>query len=294
MEKNVLEVDKLCKNFGRLKAVDQLSFKLEKGNVYGILGPNGSGKTTTLAMLSGVVCPSYGVYSWFGAPNGSNQRQKLGVLLEKPNFYGYMSALNNLKIVADIRSVEHSEIDDVLRQVGLYERRNSRFNTFSLGMKQRLAIGAVLLGNPEVLILDEPTNGLDPQGIAEVRNLIKDLASRDKTILLASHLLDEVQKVCNKMILLKNGKKLYDGSVADLHKGKNKVEIVADNPSVLEEVLKQYDYVKENDFFVLKVDKHVAISEINKNLIDNGVLVSHFAKRQVNLEENIFELLNEV
>ena len=293
----ILEVDQLSKHYGHLKAVNQLSFQFEKGKVYGILGPNGSGKTTTLAMLSDAIRPTSGGFSWFGNPAGSNQRHRLGIMLEKPNFYEYMSAIDNLKIVADIRGVDHSLIEDVLKQVGLLERGKSRFKTFSLGMKQRLAIGAVLLGNPEVLILDEPTNGLDPEGIAEVRTLIKKLASQNVTIILASHLLDEVQKVCTQMLVLKKGVKIYEGSVNGLVKDKLIIQVKADDMNTLEKLLQDNavfnDFSMEKGQFEIKVNPQITTSELNKYLVQNQLIVSQLAYRLESLEENIFELLNE-
>jgi ABC-2 type transport system ATP-binding protein len=218
-------------------------------------------------------------------------------MLEKPNFYEYLSAVDNLKIVAEIRGVDYSEIDSVLNQVGLLERKNSKFKTFSLGMKQRLAIGAALLGNPEVLILDEPTNGLDPEGIAEVRHLIKDLASDNKTIILASHLLDEVQKVCTKMIVLKKGVKIFQGSVNGLEKDKVIIEVMADDMELLEAVLsKSMDFQRfkrNNQIIQIEVDTNINKSALSAYLFENKVIVSHLAVKQESLEDNIFELLKE-
>jgi ABC-2 type transport system ATP-binding protein len=206
-----------------------------------------------------------------------------------------MSAVNNMKIVADIRGVNYSEIDAVLKQVGLYERRNSKFKTFSLGMKQRLAIGATLLGNPEVLILDEPTNGLDPEGIAEVRTLIKDLASQDRTIILASHLLDEVQKVCTQIIILKKGNKVFQGSVSGLAKDRNCIEVKAKDMDALENLLKSNsdfsDRKRDGDLFQVMVEQSVSTAALNEYLHQHNLIVSHLAYRQESLEENIFEIL---
>ncbi len=294
----VLKVNNLSKSYKALKAVDNLSFTLESGEVYGILGPNGSGKTTTLAMLSGVVKPSSGTFSWFGTPLMSNQRRRLGVMLEKPNFYDYLSAVENLKIVADIRGVDYSEIDPTLKKVGLYERRKSRFKTFSLGMKQRLAIGATILGNPEVLVLDEPTNGLDPEGIAEVRKLIIDLSKGGNTIILASHLLDEVQKVCTQMIVLKKGVKIYQGNVSGVSDNETIIEVKADNNKALLEVLQSsenyHNYSIQDDLILIRVSSDKTSTDLNSYLHGNNIVLSHLAYRVKSLEENIFELLNDV
>jgi len=297
MEDYILEVKNLSKNYGKLKAVDNLSFKLERGEVYGILGPNGSGKTTTLAMLIDVVKKSSGSFSWLGNSAGANIRKRIGSMLEKPNFYDYLSAVDNLKIVAEIRGVNYSEIDNVLEQVGLLERKNSRFKTYSLGMKQRLAIGAAILGKPEVLILDEPTNGLDPEGIAEVRNLIKKLAADNKTIILASHLLDEVQKVCTKMLVLKKGVKIFQGSVNGLEKDKMIIEVMADDMELLKNVLSQSvdfnNFKQANHIIQIEVNSNINKSALSTYLFENKVIVSHLAVKQESLEENIFELLKE-
>lgn len=294
----VLKVDKLTKNYGNLKAVDKLSLELQSGEVYGILGPNGSGKTTTLAMLSDVVRPSSGSFSWFGTVSGSNQRMRLGVMLEKPNFYDYLSAIDNLKIIADIRGINYSEIEPTLKQIGLFERRNSRFKTFSLGMKQRLAIGATIIGNPEVLVLDEPTNGLDPEGIAEVRNLIIDLSKGGKTIILASHLLDEVQKVCTQMILLKKGIKIFQGDVNATNKNQVIIEVKSDDTNLLTDALRLSDgfnnFELKGDFVLIKANSSKTSTELNSYLYNNNIVLSHLAYRVKSLEENIFELLNDV
>ena len=211
MEK-VLTISGLQKNYGKIHAVNDLSLSVERGSVYGILGPNGSGKTTTLAIILGVVNSNGGSYSWFGNENSKNDRKRIGAILEQPLFYPYLTAEKNLQIVASIKGVEYSDIERVLKIVELFERKDSKFRTFSYGMKQRLAIASALLGNPEVLIFDEPTNGLDPKGIAEIRELIIKIAKQGITILLASHLLDEVQKTCSHVAVLKSGKKLYEGS----------------------------------------------------------------------------------
>ena len=204
----ILQINELTKRYRRLTALDGLSLEIEKGQVFGLLGPNGSGKTTTLGILLDVIQPTSGSFQWFGGESNSDSRKKIGSILETPCFYPYLSASRNLRIVAEIKGCEKKRIDEVLEWVGLYDRRNDSFKTFSLGMKQRLAIAAALLPDPPVLILDEPTNGLDPTGIAEIRGLIQDISERGKTLILASHLLDEVQKVCSHFAILQKGKKI--------------------------------------------------------------------------------------
>ena len=183
----VLTTKSLSKNYGKIKAVDKLDMTIEAGNVYGILGPNGSGKTTTLGLILGILQASEGEFSWFDNEFGDQTRKKIGSILETPNFYPYMNALDNLEIIRHIKGPEvKADFDELLELVNLAHRKKSAFRTYSLGMKQRLAIAATLIGDPEVLIFDEPTNGLDPQGIAEVRNLLQRIAGMGKTVIMAS------------------------------------------------------------------------------------------------------------
>src|SRR5690606_17499858 len=201
----VLTIQNLSKNYGKIKAICNLSFTVEKGNIYGILGPNGSGKTTTLGIILGITKNDAGSFNWFDGLKGKDARQKIGALLETPNFYPYLNADENLAIIAHIKKMNRHRFDDLLSLVDLTQRRHSPFRTYSLGMKQRLAIAASMVGDPEVLIFDEPTNGLDPLGIAEVRNVIVKIARQGKTILMASHILDEVEKICSHVAILKQG-----------------------------------------------------------------------------------------
>jgi ABC-2 type transport system ATP-binding protein len=194
--------------------VNDLSFDIQKGNVYGILGPNGSGKSTTLGIILNVVNRTSGDFKWFnGQLSTHDALKRVGAIIERPNFYPYMTAIQNLALVCKIKGIDTANIEEKLKTVNLYERRNSKFRTFSLGMKQRLAIASALLNDPEILILDEPTNGLDPQGIHEIRQIIKEIAKNGTTILLASHLLDEVEKVCSHVVVIRQGVKLYSGRV---------------------------------------------------------------------------------
>ena len=214
MEKTLLQLDQLSKHYGKLKAVDQLSISIKKGNIYGLLGPNGSGKSTTLGMILNVINPTSGSFQWYEGTHTTHQAlKKIGAIIERPNFYPYMTALQNLTLICKIKQCSTENIQEKLELVGLWDRRHSKFKTYSLGMKQRLAIAAALVNNPELLILDEPTNGLDPEGIHQIRKLIFKIAEGGTTILLASHLLDEVEKVCNQVIVLKNGVKFYQGPV---------------------------------------------------------------------------------
>ena len=295
MNDNILSVEKLTKFYGSLKAVNELSFSVKKGSVFGVLGPNGSGKSTTLGMLTSVINPTEGKFNWFEATENEQYTKKLGTLLERPNVYGYMNAIDNLKIVAEIRGVSDDLIPDVLKSINLYERRKSRFKTFSFGMQQRLAIGSALLGNPEVLILDEPTNGLDPEGIAEIRQMIIEISKSGKTIILASHLLDEVQKVCSDVLILKKGKKIFSGNVDNIGREGGIIEMISNNLPHLLEVVQTHPkitsaVIKEN---MVKATASIDfdVSDINKYLMEYGVFLSHLANKKESLETQFLELL---
>jgi len=291
----VLKITNLSKHYGRIIAVDKLSFEVEKGSVFGILGPNGSGKTTTLGILLDVVQPKEGTYKWFGQPSSSETRKRLGAILETPNFYPYLSAERNLKLVANIKEKGHGQIDDVLKQVRLHSRRKSPFKTFSLGMKQRLALAAAMLGEPEVLILDEPTNGLDPQGIADVRELILKISKQGVTIILASHLLDEVEKVCTHVCVLKQGSSVYNGKVADMVGGSNIAELKTTDLNRLSEVLRTWPTFEsakqEGDKIIATFTEEVDGARLSEFLMQNEIALSHLAIRKTSLEQQFLELL---
>jgi len=290
----ILNLEGLDRNFGRLKAVDNLSFSVPKGSVYGILGPNGSGKTTTFGMLLGVIKKSAGEFTWFGKESGPEALKRVGAILEHPNFYPYLSGVDNLKIVADIKGVPYSRIPEVLKQVHLLERGNDPFKAYSLGMKQRLAIGSALLNNPDVLVLDEPTNGLDPAGIAQIRALITDIASDGTTILLASHLLDEVEKVCSDVVILKNGVKLYDGPVDQIVSSAGVVEFSStDNETLLKELQKHPNCkgVEMNGKLIMFTPKEAQnIEEMAKSFSALGISLTHIRHRKSSLEDQFLEL----
>ncbi|WP_205703396.1 ABC transporter ATP-binding protein [Hymenobacter radiodurans] len=212
----ILEIENLSKSYGSTQALKGLNLTVEAGSVYGLLGPNGSGKTTTLGIALGVLQPSGGSVRWFGGQISSASKRRVGALLETPNFFPYLSARQNLQIAAEVKGADPSTIAEALEITGLAARQHDAFRGYSLGMKQRLALASTLLGRPEVLVLDEPTNGLDPQGIAEVRALVLRLAAEGKTIILASHLLDEIEKVCTHVAVLQRGELRAAGPVSDI------------------------------------------------------------------------------
>lgn len=296
MQTPILEIEHLSKSYGHIKALDNFSLTIHKGEVFGILGPNGSGKTTTLGILLDILKADRGHYRWFGKKPDSHIRRRIGALLEQPLFYPYLSAVKNLELVADIKGTNYDEIDGILKKVGLLERKTSKYKTFSLGMKQRLAIAGALIGNPEVLILDEPTNGLDPKSIAEIRNLIIDIAHKGLTVILASHLLDEVQKTCSHVAILDKGKSLHSGKVEDVLNSSSQLELKSENMSLLKTVAANFDFVSESkiekETLVLSLKRDVDPAQVNKELASQGIYLSHISLRKRSLESYFLELLS--
>jgi len=292
----VLSIKNLTKHYGRVQAVKDLSLDVQRGNVFGILGPNGSGKTTTLGILLDVINKTSGEFTWFGQPPTKEMRKRIGAILETPIFYPYLSAVKNLEIVAEIKGAPKENIEPVLKRVELHERKDDKFRTYSLGMKQRLSIASALLCDPEVMILDEPTNGLDPQGIAEIRELIKQIAKDGKTIILASHLLDEVQKVCSHFCVLKKGTLIYSGSVEDVSKGAVTIEVDADD-SNLEEVLNAYEagtkVERDDKYLVITLADGKTATDLNAYLFSKGITASHLNTQRKSLEKQFLQLLAE-
>lgn len=291
----ILSVKNLNKRYGALQALKNVSFEIKKGNVYGILGPNGSGKSTTLGIALNVVNKTSGEYSWFGGTMETHQAlKKVGAIIERPNFYPYMTAKENLELVCKIKGINYAKVNEKLELVGLTDRQNSKFSTFSLGMKQRLAIASALLNDPEILILDEPTNGLDPQGIHQIRDIIKQIASKGTTILLASHLLDEVEKVCTHVLVLQKGVVLYTGLVDGMSANEGFFEIEADDIINLMSVLQTHpatkNIVQEQGKVLVYLKENLEAKDLNRFLFENNIVLNHLVKRKNSLEEQFLEL----
>ena len=291
----VLNINGLSKSYGKVKALNNLSLQINQGEVFGILGPNGSGKTTTLGILLSVLNADSGSFSWNGQEPSKYDRKKIGSLLETPNFYPYLSAKQNLSIVCKIKDASESEVDRVLSVVDLLSRSDSKFKTFSLGMKQRLAIASALLGDPEILVLDEPTNGLDPQGIAEIRAIILDLAAAGKTIIMASHILDEVEKVCTHVAVLKLGNLLTTGPIQSVLNNQEQVFVSSDNLDILKLTLSQIDGVSNitengNKIAVMLAEGKDS-AYLNKALFDKGIVASEIGVHKSDLEANFLEII---
>lgn len=293
----VLTVEDLSKTYGRVQALDKINFSVPAGTVFGILGPNGSGKTTTLGIITDILMPTTGTYKLFDEPASAANRRKIGTLLETPNFYHYLSGVKNLEIAAGIKQRGKEDIDKVLDMVDLSKRKHSKFSTYSLGMKQRLAIASCLLGNPSVLIFDEPTNGLDPVGIAEIRELMKELYRQGKTIIMASHLLDEVEKVCTHVAILKKGELITSGKVDEILSNEEIVEVsCADNVKLAEVLGRMAGQPKVvNEKSVIKIYLPVGtadLSAVNRYCFDNGITLNHLVLKKKSLEARFFELTN--
>lgn len=292
---SVLQIKDLSKSYGHIKAVDQLNLTISAGQIYGILGPNGSGKTTTLGMITSVLHSDSGSYEWFGGKY-KNPFKKIGTILETPNFFPYLNADENLEIVRHIKGSENKNFDKILTLVNLIGRRKSKFSSYSLGMKQRLAIAATLVGDPEVLIFDEPTNGLDPQGIADVRTTLKDVADSGRTVILASHMLDEVEKICTHVAIIKNGVLLKTGPVGSILSNDKTVQIGAVDPGGLENWLRSNPRIssikKDGFFFECTVDQDYEAVEISKALSHLHIYPTHLVMKKQNLEEEFLQIIS--
>lgn len=295
----MLKISNLSKQYGKIKALDNVSFSVEKGNIYGILGPNGSGKTTTLAILLGIVFPDSGTFVWDNYPPNQPVNLHVGALLESPNFYPYLTIEQNMKIATHIKKIttnNEKEIDRTLDIAKLRERKKSKYKHLSFGMKQRLSLASLLLGDPDILILDEPTNGLDPQGIADVRQIIVEQGQNGKTILLASHILDEVEKVCSHVAVLKKGQLLAQGKVNELLGATEAIVLIAaDDNKALHEIMARSEMVKTiqlNDKEIaLSLEKGYKPADINKFAFQNNIILSKFEVKEKSLEDQFLELV---
>lgn len=293
----ILRITNLHKKFRKVHAVNNVSLEIKKGNVYGILGPNGSGKSTTLGIVLNVVNKTSGEFEWFdGSLSTHEALKKVGAIIERPNFYPYMTAEENLKLVCKIKNIPFDKVNEKLELVGLFDRKDSKFKTFSLGMKQRLAIASALLNDPEILILDEPTNGLDPQGIRQIRDLIKIIANQGTTILLASHLLDEVEKVCSHVIVLRYGVTLYQGTVDGMLANEGFFELKADNFEDLILAVSQHQSVDKIEVqdgkAIVYLKATLEARELNEYLFNKNIVLTHLLKRKTSLEEQFLKLTN--
>jgi ABC-type multidrug transport system ATPase subunit len=290
----VIETSGLTKRYGeRIIAVDRLDMRVRRGEVYGFLGPNGAGKTTTLRMVLGLVRPTSGSARVLGASPGSPEAlARVGALVESPSLYPFLSGGDNLRVLARHARVPESRVDAVLEEVELTDRASDRFATYSLGMKQRLGVAAALLKNPELLILDEPTNGMDPAGMAEMRTFIRGLGRGRRTVLLSSHLMTEVEQICDRVGVIRRGSLVGEGTVAEL-RGRETLRVRAEPAAAAERLLGTLPAVERvtvaDGGFHIAADP-AAASAINQALVEAGIAVSELRREQASLEEVFLEL----
>lgn len=294
----IIEVNNLTKVYTNLisrkqkRAVDNISFSVEQGQIFGFLGPNGSGKTTTIGMLLDIINRTSGDIRLFGDTHLNAARKRIGATLETPNFYPYLSGYDNLRIVAKIKNIGEARVQEILGIVKLADRQKDAFKAYSLGMKQRLSLASAMLSDPDIIILDEPANGLDPEGIREIREIIKALGREGKTVFLSSHLLDEVEQTCTHVAVIKNGKLVKQGSVQELT-SRNIARLEADDTDMLRTAVRSYDGALSADvrdgavFVALKGGN---LSDLNRHLAGQGVYVSHLSEARQSLEEVFIEL----
>ena len=292
---HVIETTSLTKHYGSIVAVDGLSMSVPQGHVFGLLGPNGSGKTTTMSMLLGLVRPTSGAFNLFGSSDGLEQAlHRVGAIIESPSFYPYLTGRQNLLYFQGISGRGSAdEIDDLLDRVGLADRGDHRFRTYSLGMKQRLGLAYALLGEPELLFLDEPTNGMDPAGMAEVRDLIRSLTTGGRTVLLSSHLLHEVEQVCDSVAILSRGKLIAQGDVADLLRSQDEIRLKTTDNTKAVEVLSALDWiedVKTEDGEVVVAASGDRAPELSTTLGRSDVYVTDISTGQKSLESYFLEV----
>ncbi|MGI8866629.1 MAG: ATP-binding cassette domain-containing protein [Rubrobacteraceae bacterium] len=289
----LVETRGLTKRYGSLTAVSDLNLNVRRGEVYGFLGPNGAGKTTTLRMLLGLIRPSSGDATVIGgSPGTPDSLERVGALVESPAFYPYLSGRDNLRVMARYSGVGKDRIGEVLDQVELSERAKDTFRTYSLVMKPLLGVAAALLTDPELLILDEPTNGLDPKGMADMRRLIRTLGTGDRTVLLSSHLLGEVEQICDRVGVIQRGELVAQGTVSEL-RGREGLLIRAEPVKYAHEIAKRLagvEEVKETDGMLRLTTNPGRAAEINAKLVSAGLRVSEIRPSEQSLEEVFLEL----
>jgi len=295
---DIVTTQRLTKTYGRRTAVDAVGLTVRRGEVYGFLGPNGAGKTTTLRMLMGLVRPSGGSARVLGgSPGDSTVLRRVGALIEGPGFYPYLSGRDNLRVLARYRRLHDREVEEALEQVELRDRAGDRFKSYSLGMKQRLGVAAALLGEPDLLILDEPTNGLDPAGMADMRALLRRVVERGQTVLLSSHLLGEVQQICDRVGVISRGRLLTEGTVAEL-RGAGSILVRAypldDAVGVLERLYGEQNAQVGDDGAVRVAVGTEHTAELTRALVRSGVDVHEVRPVERSLEEVFFEMTNAV
>lgn len=292
-----LSINGLSKNYGSIRALNNLNLEVSAGDIFGILGPNGSGKTTTLGIVLSVLKPDSGSYEWFGGKYGNDHRKHIGAILETPNFYPFKSGIDNLKIVARIKGIKDENLNEIMKKVNLEQRMHSKFSTYSLGMKQRLAIAATMIGNPEVVIFDEPTNGLDPQGIAEVREILIRVAESGRTVIMASHILDEVEKICSHVAIIKSGQLLASGMVGELISDNYIIEINAFDQTKMKSFIESNSIFSKSNFngkyWLCNIDKNLDSQVIAKLAYDQGLILNHFVIRKQSLEKEFLTITND-
>lgn len=293
----ILRTVGLTKKFGTLTAVNNLNLELRRGEVFGFLGPNGAGKSTTVGMILGLITPTAGNVELFGKKLNGNSwplLRRVGAIIEEPAFYPYLSGRDNLEVLSRaIGDIPKTKIDEVLKRVNLYERAGDRYDHYSMGMKQRLGIASTLLRDPELIILDEPTSGLDPAGTKEVRDLIPELAHESRAVLLCSHLLHEVEMVCDKVAIIKQGVMLKYSSVAELTTQGQLLHIKVENQTAALAVLKNQTWIKsiktENGYLIVDAPKDSA-ARVNQVLAENKIFASELANKAASLEEVFLQL----
>lgn len=302
MSRYIVETKDLVKVFNKVKSVDNVNLKIKEGEIYGFLGPNGAGKSTTIKMLLGLISANSGEVYIFGKSIKENREEilkNIGALVESPSYYGHLTAYENLDILKRMLKLNKEEIEEKLKLVNLWEERNKKVNEFSLGMKQRLGIAQALMGNPKLLILDEPTNGLDPAGIIEIRNLIRYLAKEKKiTIIISSHILNEIELVATEVGVINKGKLLYQGSLEDLKKNSTNEVIIGlekkEEKALTTKLLLARGYRVEEENLRLKIKgNNLSPSKICREIVMGGYSLNYLAEEKTSLEEIFLGLTKE-